>query len=417
MTLEITTPENVGMSSARLARIEPIMQAWIDNGTIAGASMMVARKNKIAYRKEIGQMDKEASIPMADDAIFRIYSMTKPIVCTALMTLFEEGRFQLITPIARFIPALGKLKVLGPSPFGAIAEEDLQSPITVGNLLKHTAGFSYDPADDSLVAEYYRQAQLVHDAGRTLEQFVETLARFPLAFQPGTKWHYSVSIDVAAHLIEVLTDRPLGDALRERIFAPLGMVDTGFSVAEDKLPRCATMYGAGDITGHDMTGNKLFKASEEGVWKRQEGVNDSYPVARPETFARGGHGLFSTTRDYMRFALMLLNNGALNGTRILGRKTTELMHANHLPDALLPFEDAGKIHHGYGFGLGSRTMMDVGMAGIPGSVGEFGWSGAASTYYWVDPVEQLVGIFMTQYQGPEEPDKDFRTLTYQAISD
>nr|VFJ52029.1 MAG: CubicO group peptidase, beta-lactamase class C family [Candidatus Kentron sp. FW]VFJ70547.1 MAG: CubicO group peptidase, beta-lactamase class C family [Candidatus Kentron sp. FW] len=417
MTLEITTPENVDMSSARLARIEPVMQAWIDNGTIAGASMMVARRNKIVYRKEIGQMDKEAGIPMADDAIFRIYSMTKPIVCTALMTLFEEGRFQLITPVAKFIPALGKLKVLGRSPFGITAEENLRSPITVGDLLKHTAGFSYDPADDSLVAEYYRQAQLVHDAGRTLEQFVETLARFPLAFQPGTKWHYSVSIDVAAHLIEVLTDRPLGDALRERIFVPLGMADTGFSVAEDKFSRCAAMYGAGDIAGRDMTGNKLFKAGEEGVWRQLEEVNDSYPVARPETFARGGHGLFSTTRDYMRFALMLLNDGAWDGVRILGRKTTELMHTNHLPDALLPFEDAGKIYHGYGFGLGSRTMMDVGMVGIPGSVGEFGWAGAASTYYWVDPVEQLVGVFMTQYQGPEEPDKDFRTLTYQAISD
>ena len=416
MTFKNTTPESVGMSSERLARIEPAMQTWVDRGTIAGASMMVARRNGIVYREEIGQMDKEAGIPMPDDAIFRIYSMTKPIICTALMTLYEEGRFQLFTPVAKFIPALGKLKVLGQTPFGITAEQDLLSPITIGDLMKHTAGFSYDPADDSLVAKYYRQAQLVYDSGRTLEQFVQTLAQFPLAHQPGTKWHYSVSIDVAAHLIEILTDRPLGDALQERIFAPLGMVDTGFFVPEHKLSRCVAMYGAGDIAGHHMTGGKLFKAEKKGIWERIE-VNDSYPVAHPETFARGGHGLFSTIEDYMRFGLMLLGNGVWEGVRILGRKTAELMHVNHLPNALLPFEDAGKTFDGYGFGLGSRTMMDTGLAGIPGSPGEFGWAGAASTYYWVDPVEQLVGVFMTQYQGMEEPDKDFRVLAYQAIVD
>nr|VFK79325.1 MAG: CubicO group peptidase, beta-lactamase class C family [Candidatus Kentron sp. SD] len=410
-----TSPESVGMSSERLARIEPAMQGWIHRGTITGASMIVARRNRIVYRGEIGQMDKEAGIPMSDDTIFRIYSMTKPIVCAALMTLYEEGYFQLTTPIAKFIPALGRLKVLRQEQSGA-REEALLSPITVGDLMKHTAGFTYDMEDDSKVAEGYRQARLTHDGGRTLEQYVDTLARFPLAHQPGSIWRYSVSIDVAAHLIQILTDHPLGDVLQARIFGPLGMEDTGFFVPENKLSRCAAMYGAADIAALDMTASKMLDATESGVWKRLD-VNDSYPASRPDTFARGGHGLFSTTSDYMRFALMLLGNGALEGARILGRKTAQLMHVNHLPDELLPFEDAGITYDGYGFGLGSRTMMDVGAAGIPGSVGEFGWAGAASTYYWVDPAEALVGVFMTQYQGMKEPDKDFRVLAYQAISD
>nr|VFK21108.1 MAG: CubicO group peptidase, beta-lactamase class C family [Candidatus Kentron sp. LFY] len=416
MTLQHTTPENVGVSSERLARIGPAMQAWIDEGTIAGASMMVARRNRIVHGEEIGQMDKDGGVPMPMDAIFRIYSMTKPIVCTALMTFYEEGHFQLITPASKFIPSLGRPRVLRQDPSGTVKEEDLQSPITMGDLMKHTAGFTYDMVDDSKVAELYRQAQLIHNGSRTLEQFVDTLARLPLAHQPGTIWHYSVSIDVAAHIIEILADRPLGDVLRERIFEPLGMVDTGFFVPEAKLSRCATMYGVGDITGLDMTVSKMMAATERGAWGPLD-VSHTYPVARPETFARGGHGLFSTTQDYMRFALMLIGNGALDGARILGRKTVELMHANHLPSELLPFEDAGVTFDGYGFGLGSRTMMDVGAAGIPGSIGEFGWAGAASTYYWVDPAEELVGVFMTQYQGMNEPEKAFRVLVYQAISD
>nr|VFK45179.1 MAG: CubicO group peptidase, beta-lactamase class C family [Candidatus Kentron sp. TC]VFK51575.1 MAG: CubicO group peptidase, beta-lactamase class C family [Candidatus Kentron sp. TC]VFK60988.1 MAG: CubicO group peptidase, beta-lactamase class C family [Candidatus Kentron sp. TC] len=416
MTLENTIPGNVGMSSERLACIKPAMRAWIDRGVIIGASMMVARHNKIVYRAEIGQMDKEAGAPMSGNAIFRIYSMTKPIICTALMTLYEEGRFQLMTPASKFIPALGGLKVLRQDPSGTAKEEDLLSPITVGDLMKHTAGFTYDMVDDSPVAELYREAQLVPNAGRTLEQFVDTLVRLPLAHHPGTGWHYGVSTDVAAHLIEILTDKPLGDVLQERIFGPLDMIDTGFFVPQDKLPRCAAMYGAGDIAGPGMTALKWLDATEKGVWGRLD-VDSTYPAAHPETFARGGHGLFSTTRDYMRFALMLLGDGVLDGARILGRKTTELMHVNHLPDGLLPFQDMGFTFDGYGFGLGSRTMMDIGAAGIPGSVGEFGWGGAASTYYWVDPVEELVGVFMTQYQGMQEPDKDFRVLVYQAISD
>lgn len=409
-------PETVGMSSQRLARINHGMQTWIDRGIIVGADMMLARRGKIIYAEQIGQLDKEKGIAMPDNGIFRIYSMTKPIICTALMTLYEEGRFQLITPAGKFIPALDRLKVLEQDPSGATKQEDLLRPITVGDLMKHTAGFTYDFLEDSPVCEYYRQAQLNHNAQRTLEQWVQTLTQLPLAYQPGTRWHYSVATDVAAHLIEVLTDRPLRDVLYERIFAPLGMIDTDFFVPKDKLSRCAAMYGAGNIIAPNMTQSKLFADSEAGVWGRLD-VEDSYPVDRPETFARGGHGLFSTTRDYMRFALMLLNRGVGNFERILGRKTIELMHTNHIPAQWLPLKIGEFVMNGYGHGLGSRTMMDIGAAGIPSSIGEFGFGGAASTYYWVDPAEAFVGVFMTQYQGMEEPRQDFHILAYQAIVD
>nr|VFJ89346.1 MAG: CubicO group peptidase, beta-lactamase class C family [Candidatus Kentron sp. H]VFJ91145.1 MAG: CubicO group peptidase, beta-lactamase class C family [Candidatus Kentron sp. H]VFJ97464.1 MAG: CubicO group peptidase, beta-lactamase class C family [Candidatus Kentron sp. H] len=414
MTVRTTSPEAVGMSSQRLARIAPGMQRWIDRGVIVGADMRVARRGKVVYAEQVGQLDRERGVAMPDDALFRIYSMTKPIVCTALMTLYEEGYFQLITPAGKFIPALDRLKVLQRDPTGALREEELLCPITVGDLLKHTAGFTYDFLEDSPVSERYRQARLNHNAHRTLEAWMRTLLEIPLAYQPGTRWHYSVATDVAAHLIEVLTDRPLRDVLQERIFAPLGMVDTDFCVPEDKLPRLAAMYGVGDIVAPDMTQSKLFADSEAGVWGRLD-VDRSYPVDRPETFARGGHGLFSTTRDYLRFALMLLGGGALDDARILGRKTTELMHVNHIPREWLPLMIGEFPMYGYGYGLGSRTMLDIGTAGIPSSVGEFGLGGVASTYYWVDPVEEFVGVFMTQYQGMEEPRIDFHVLAYQAI--
>ena len=410
-----TDSETVGLSPERLARIEPGIRAWIDRGVIVGAHMMLARRGKIVYARNLGQLDKEQGRLMPIDAIFRIYSMTKPIICTALMTLYEEGRFQLITPAAKFIPALDRLKVLRQGEFGAM-EEAIRRPITIGDLMCHTAGFTYDFLEDSPVSGRYREAGINHDGHRTLEQWMQTLTRLPLAYQPGTQWQYSVSIDVAAYLIEVLTGQPLRDVLRQRIFAPLGMIDTDFFVPEEKLPRLCAMYGVGDITSPEMTHTKFCADTEAGVWGRLD-VEESYPADRPESFARGGHGLFSTTDDYLRFALMLSGGGALEGVRILGRKTCELMHVNHLPAGLLPLRIGELSLDGYGFGLGSRTLMDVGAAGIPGSVGEFGWAGAASTYYWVDPVEELVGVFMTQYQGMEAPGMDFRTLAYQAIVD
>jgi CubicO group peptidase (beta-lactamase class C family) len=405
------SPESVGISSDRLARIRPAMQRWIDRGTIAGASMMIARRGKIVYADQIGRMSKETDEALRSDAIFRIYSMTKPIVCTALMMLYEEGRFQLITPLATFIPAFANVKVLQQD-----KEVAPQRPITIGDLMTHLGGFTYDFLIDSPVGELYRQHELMHNAKRTLQQFVDELARLPLAYHPGTKWHYSVSIDVAAHVIEIIANQPLRHFLRERIFDPLGMVDTDFYVPPEKRHRLAAMYGVGDLGARGMTILQMFFNWQQGILERID-PQESYPVDQPETFARGGHGLFSTVQDYMRFALMLLNGGTLDGTRILGRKTLELMHANHIPPALLPWDIAGIAYPGYGFGLGSRVLMDVGLSGMPGTVGEFGWAGAATTYYWVDPAESFAGVFMTQYQGLDEPQRDFRALAYQAIVD
>lgn len=416
MGMQITNPENVGMSSERLGRIRPVMQRWIDQGIIAGVSMMVARRNQIVYAEQVGMADRENEVAMPDDALFRIFSMTKPIICTALMTLYEEGRFQLYTPVANFIPAFGKVKILRQGAAGRSVQEDQVRPMTVGDLMKHTSGLTYDFLVDSPVSALYRQAALAHDARRTLAEFVQTLAQFPLAYQPGSRWHYSLSIDVAAYLLELLADKPLRDVLQERIFAPLGMVDTDFCVPESKRSRLAAMYGVGDLVARHMTRPQMMSNWEAGLRQRLD-VEETYPADHTGAFARGGHGLFSTTADYMRFALMLLNQGTLDGERILGRKTADLMHVNHIPPAQLPLEVGGMPIGGYGFGLGSRTLMDVGAAGTPGSIGEFGWSGAASTYYWVDPAEELAGVFMTQYQGADEPDKDFRVLTYQAIAD
>lgn len=405
------SPESVGISSDRLARIRPAMQRWIDRGTIAGASMMLARRGRIVYAEQVGRMSKETDEALKSDAIFRIYSMTKPIICTALMTLYEEGRFQLITPLATFIPAFANVKVLQQD-----KEVAPQRPITIGDLMTHLGGFTYDFLIDSPVGELYRQHELMHNARRTLQQFVNELARLPLAYHPGTKWHYSVSIDVAAHVIEIIADQPLRHFLRERIFDPLGMVDTDFYVPPEKRHRLAAMYGVGDLGARGMTILQMFLNWQQGFLERID-PQESYPVDQPETFARGGHGLFSTIQDYMRFALMLLNGGTLDGTRILGRKTLELMHANHIPPALLPWDIAGIAYPGYGFGLGSRVLMDVGLAGMPGTAGEFGWAGAATTYYWIDPAESFAGVFMTQYQGLDEPQRDFRVLAYQAIVD
>lgn len=414
MAIPSVSPESVGMSSERLQRIKPAMQGWIDRGVIAGASMMVARRGETVYCEQIGRLDIERDIAMPDDAIFRIYSMTKPIICTALMTFYEEGRFQLRTPAAKFIPALGELKVLRQNAAGETMLEDLTRPITVGDLMKHTAGFTYPFLVDSPVGGMLYNAASDRNPDATLADFALWLAQFPLAFQPGSRWHYSIATDLVAYLIEILADQPLRDVLQTRIFTPLGMADTDFCVPDDKLPRLAAMYGVDDIVTAIIP--KMFADWQDGVWGRLD-VDHTYPTSHPETFARGGYGLFSTTQDYMRFALMLLNKGELNDRRILGRKTVELMHVNHLPTALLPLEIGGAPIDGYGFGLGSRTMVDVGAAGTPGSVGEFGWSGAATTYYWVDPAEELVGVFMTQYQGMDEPDLDFRVLVYQAIVD
>jgi CubicO group peptidase (beta-lactamase class C family) len=282
--------------------------------------------------------------------------------------------------------------------------------------LAHTSGLTYGFVSDQPVSKMYERAKLF-DAGCSLESAIDELAQFPLAFPPGTRWHYSVGIDVAARLIEVISGQPLGVFLRERLFDPLGMVDAAFEVPPEKRNRLSAMYGRPDVITAGVTVTTELDAWRKGVNDRLD-VSATYPVDRAETFARGGHGLFGTTGDYFRFAQMLANGGQLDGQRILGRKTLALMHSNHLPAALFPLEVGGLPLSGYGFGLGSRVLMDVAQSGAPGSAGEFGWSGAAKTHYWVDPQEQMVGLFMTQsMMSFDLPELDLRALAYQAIVD
>lgn len=413
MSNEIQTPESVGMSSQRLARIGVAMQGYVDAGTVRGISTLVMRRGKVVHAEQFGHRDAEAGLSMTPDTIFRIYSMTKPIVSTALMLLHEESAFQLDDPVAKYLPAFGATEVL--SADGSLVPQS--RPMQVRDLLTHTSGLTYDFMEDTPVGELYRQARIMNDATRTLEETIDALALIPLASQPGSRWHYSVGIDVAARLVEVLSGQSLGDFLAERLFKPLGMIDTGFGVPASELDRLAAMYGLPDLIGPDHTGTKLVAAAMVGFNERID-VTATYPTATPEVFARGGLGLFSTIGDYARFSQMLLNGGHLDGTRIVGRKTLELMHANHLPAELLPYQLLGQDSYGLGFGLGSRVMMDVAASAGSGSVGEYGWAGAAKTYYWVDPAEDLVGIFMAQYMtGVESPDRAMRSLTYQAIDD
>ena len=413
MSNEIKSPDSVGMSSKRLARIDGAMQGYIDAGTVRGISTMVMRRGKVVHAQQFGHRDAEAGLEMTLDTLFRIYSMTKPIVSTALMLLHEASAFQLDDPVAKYLPAFGTTQVL--SADGSL--EPSARPMEIRDLLTHTSGLTYDFMEDTPVGHLYREARIMNDATRTLKETIDTLAEIPLASQPGSRWHYSVGIDVAARLIEVLSGQSLGSFLAERIFKPLGMVDTGFSVADSKLSRLSAMYGLPDLIGQNHTGTKLVEAALGGFNERID-VSATYPTATPEVFMRGGLGLFSTISDFANFAQMLLNGGQLNGTRVIGRKTLELMHANHLPLELLPWQLLGSDNHGLGFGLGSRVMMDVAASAGPGSVGEYGWAGAAKTYYWVDPVEDLVGLFMAQYMtGVEQPDRAMRSLTYQAIDD
>lgn len=415
MTQHVEPPESVGMSAVRLERIRPVMQSYIDHKGYGGISTMIARRGKVIYTDHVGWQDREAGVPMAADTLFRIYSMTKPVIYTALMTLYEQGRFQLIDPVATFIPAFGTTKVLGPD--GALADQLPLRPMQVRDLMTHCSGLSYDFLEEFPVGEMYRQARLMHDASRSLEAVIEELARIPLAFQPGTRWHYSLGTDVAAHLIQVLADQPLDEFMHERLFAPLGMDDTDFGVPAAKRSRLAAMYGHPDLFAPGMTYSALLGHFMSGHIGRQV-VDETYPADTPSGFLRGGIGLFSTAADYLRFAGMLLSGKAADGTRIIGRKTLELMHQNHLPQALLPYALEGVATLGYGFGLGSRVCSNMAEAAVSTSVGEFGWAGAAGTYYWVDPQEEVVGLLMTQFMmGFDLPENDLRTLVYQAIED
>lgn len=400
-SMKTLAPEELGLSTTRLNRINRVMQRYVDEQKLAGIVTLVARHGAIAHFEAFGLRDLEANQPMQLDSIFRIYSMTKPIVSVAVMMLYEAGGFHLNDPVSKFIPAFKDLKVLVKPDYEGLKLAEPEPEMTIRNLLTHTAGLTYGFFEDSPVEAMYREAELLN-RDITLEDMIQKLAAIPLIYQPGRAWRYSVATDVLGYLVEVFSGQSLDRFLAENIFHPLGMTDTAFYVPEEKLPRFATNYGPAESGGLEVIDPPATS-----------------PYAKPPCRFSGGGGLVSTATDYLRFCQMLLNQGELNGTRLLGRKTIALMTANHLPDDLMPIQIGPNFLHGYGFGLGFRVLLDVAQAGILGSVGEYGWGGAANTYFWIDPQEDLIGILMTQFMpsGHHPVSPDFRVLAYQALVD
>lgn len=392
-------PEEVGLSPERLGRIRPWMKSYVDQQKLAGLITVVARRGKVVHMERVGMRDKEAAKPMEFDTIFRIYSMSKPITSVAVMMLYEEGRFQLDDPVSKFIPDFKDLKVYTYSSRSTLQVTDASREITIRDLLIHTSGltygFSHDPVD-----VMYREARVLSRNG-TLKDMIRKLAKLPLRHHPGQRWEYSVSIDVLGYLVEVFSGMPFDRFLEEKIFKPLNMKDTGFHVPKEKFERFATNYGPDD------DGLKVIDAPATSRF------------SKPTNFFSGGGGLVSTASDYMRFAQMMLNGGELDGVRLLSPKTLELMTKNHIPEKSLPLRLGPEEFKGYGFGLGFAVLMDVVKSGVVGSKGEFRWSGAASTHFWIDPEEELIGLLLTQFMpsGRYPIRTEFKVLTYQAIID
>ncbi len=395
-------PETVGMSSKRLAGIDEYIQRHLDASHFAGAVTVVARRGKVVQFKAYGMQDIENVVPMATDSIFRIYSMTKPITSVAVMTLFEEGRFLLNDPVSKFLPEFKDL-VVGLDEVDETTGETVLTTeaaireVTIRDLLRHTSGLTYGFWGNTLVDKMYLEKQVL-SRETTIQDTVTKLGTIPLRHQPGTVWEYSVSTDVLGRLVEVVSGMPFDEFLRARIFVPLGMKDTGFFVPTGK--------------GRPVDHRLHTQRRQLGPLAKQPAKARDF--TEPPGYFSGGGGLVSTAADYLRFAQMLLNRGELAGTRILGSETVELMTSNHLAG----IEDRGYLNPN-GFGLGFMIMPERGVSGLILSEGSFGWGGLAHTNFWVDPEEELVGVFLIQIL-PEAPIpyRDlFRPVVYQAIID
>ena len=415
MSIIVSSPESVGMSSARLARIKPVMQAQIEQNVLSGISTLIARRGKVVHFEQYGYQDREAKLPLQADTIFRMYSMTKPVIATAFMCLYEQGKFDLMEPVSKYIPTFSSLKVLEKATNGAERLVDLTQPVTIYHLLTGTSGLMYDFYEDNPVCEQYRQHRILADTlGVSLETMVAKICALPLGFQPGSQWYYGVNMDVIARLIEIISDKPLDQFLQDTLFGPLNMRDTAFRVPTDKRSRLSAIYGGIDICAKNVAWTQIVAA---GMTNRNEPIDVS--TTHPEddsTFLRGGLGLYSTTEDYLRFAQMLLNGGELDSIRVLSPKIIEFMHTNHLPEKMLPIGFETFRLPGYGFGLGSGIVLNVPQTQMPGSVGTYNWWGAAKTGYWIDPKEKLIGVFMAQSMCNFAPvDRIFQTLAYQAL--
>ena len=396
------SPESVGFSSQRLSRVNKMMQGYIDDSKLASGLTMLARRGETFHFEPYGVLDLESGTPVERDTLFRIYSMTKPITSAAVMMLYEEGHFSLDDPVGKFIPELASMKVYDGMGETGIRLVDQQQPITIRHLLTHTSGLSYGFHQDSPIEQMYREANIT-DPNSTLQEMAEKLGKLPLVTQPGAKWRYSNATDVLGYLVEVVSGVPFDQYLQDNILDPLGMEDTSFYVAEEKLDRLATVYGA-------STNGKIAPLDNPMV-NRQ---------LRPHTLFSGGGGLVSTGADYMRFCQMLLNGGVFGDQRLLAPKTVEMMRSNHLTDDLKPFavgQSNASDTKGCGFGLGFRVVMDIAQHGIIGSNGIYSWGGAASTVFWIDPQEDLVAILLTQFMPSSYYPlrREFQIATYQAL--
>lgn len=405
----LVKPEDVGFSSARLGRIRTYLQRYIDAGKLTGTLTLVARQGQIAYFEPQGHLEIERTRPMQQDTIFRIYSMSKPITSVALMMLYEQGLLQLDDPVHAFIPSWKNLGVFVSGNYPTFVTAPPARPMTIRDLLSHTSGLTYGFMERTNVDAAYRRFRVGDRSkpGYTLQDMVDTLAELPLEFSPGTRWNYSVSTDVVGYLVEAISGQRFDTYLQDHIFAPLGMHDTGFTVADAQLARFACNYQ------RQPDGSlQLIDAPEQSQY-------------RTCSLFSGGGGLVSTAEDYFRFTLMLRNRGELDGVRLLGRKTVELMTQNHLPGGqdLTQLAQAGMFtetaYAGVGFGLGFSVMQSPVRAHILGTPGEYAWGGAASTAFWIDPGEDLIVIFMTQLMPSSSYPlrRQLRTLTYAALSD
>jgi CubicO group peptidase (beta-lactamase class C family) len=394
-------PETV-FSSERLQKLDKAMQATVDNKTLSGVVTLLARHGKVVQFKTYGQQDIAAAMPMQKDSIFRIFSMTKPTIGVAMMMLYEEGKWRPSDPVAKFIPELGNLQVFaGTDADGKMILEKPKHAPTIGELMSHNAGFTYGLFGNTPVDNLYKKVNPL-DA-KSLKEFVDKLATIPLLYQPGEGWVYSVSVDIQGLLIERISGKSLPDFMQERVFGPLGMKDTGFSVPKEKLNRVATIYtsGAGGIvpTPRDPE------------------------ISKTPGMASGGGGLYSTAMDYLRFTQMLLNNGELNGTRLLAPSSVQLMRTNHLPEQVTSKGTFGigfyKMQPGFGFGYDVAVYEDPIKLGSTTGQGTFLWDGVAGTWFWVDPTNDVIFVGMIQRMmlGGGVPNLEdlSRSLVYQAL--
>jgi len=401
-----TTPESVGFSSERLGRLHAAMQQEVDQKHLAGVVTLLARHGKVAEMKAYGKKDLASGAPMTTDTIFRIFSMTKVVTGVAMMILYEQGKWRPEDPISKYIPEFAHLKVFkGVDANGKMIVEEPVHPPTMHELMSHTAGFSYGIFGDGPVDKMYQGAGVM--ASKNLQEMIDKLANIPLLYQPGTKWVYSVSMDVQGYIIEKISGQSLPDFMNDHIFAPLRMNDSGFFVPTEKWNRFATLYG------EDSSGALLAAPPIAGV-----GLSD---YKSQPTMPSGGGGAVSTAQDYMRFAQMLLNGGELDGVRILAPSTVQLMTSNHLSPSLMTGEFSigpETIRPGMGWCYDCAVFTDPARADEIVGKGTFFWLGAADTWFWVDPSNDLVFVGMTQHMiGPNQPNVEqiSRPTVYQAL--